>query len=244
MEQTHYDIYFTGELVEGVNNDQAKMGLAQLFKTSVLKINKLFNGKPQLIKRNVNKTEAIKYKSALHKIGLLVAVKAHNPLTNKATNASTTEKTNNQQQPKNLHETTSLSLAPVGEAVLSASERSTYTSANIDTSSIKLVSPFTEITTAEPPSLPVPNTAHISIADLGEDLVEPHDSDSPAPLDLDHYSLAPIGVELENLANHTTDLNPDTSNISLAEIGGDLPTLKIDESEPVVPDISHLSLKP
>ena len=76
MDEPRYDVFFTGKLLEGVSTEQAQQRLAALFKTEVANVARLFNGKPQALKRNLSKAEALRYKSALHKAGLMIAFKA------------------------------------------------------------------------------------------------------------------------------------------------------------------------
>ncbi|MFB3079391.1 MAG: hypothetical protein ACE1Y4_15450, partial [Lysobacterales bacterium] len=76
MEQL-YDIYFAGQLVEDFDEVTVRENLVKLFKTNDVALQKLFSGKPQPIKRGVDKAGAIKYKAAMAKAGAVAVVKAH-----------------------------------------------------------------------------------------------------------------------------------------------------------------------
>ncbi|WP_101756956.1 hypothetical protein [Oceanicoccus sp. KOV_DT_Chl] len=246
MDHPLYDIYFTGQLVEGTDVETAKINVAKLFKSTPEKMAKLFTGKPQALKRGVDKAGALKYKAALHQAGLLVAVKTQQAAaaanTASATPAAPVQaQTESTTQPQAEED---WSLAAVGSDVLKQSEKSQPVENNVDTSAIKMVSAFMEpeaIPTAPPP--PPPDTSHISVATVGEDLlVEKPDSPPPLPLDIDDITLAPAGSELEQIPSDLPPLNPDTSAISMAEPGADILEGQTKPEPPPAPDTTHLSI--
>lgn len=71
----YYSIYFTGEAHDYVTVDQLKENLSLLFKMDLSKIEKLFTGKPTIIKKSITREEAKKYHQALTKAGARVVVK-------------------------------------------------------------------------------------------------------------------------------------------------------------------------
>lgn len=243
-----FDIYFTGELVDGINSDQAKLGFAKLFKTTVIKVNKYFNGKPQLIKRGLSKAEAIKYKTALHQAGLMIAVKNHQAEepTLTTTQTRTSSETNKVIAPSTTdHKTDTLSVNDTGGDLLQPNEKKPFIPANIDTSAIKLTSPFNlEVPKVNEPTIPAPDTSHLSVANVGADLIEnPEPSLPPLPLDLEQLSLAPVGAVIETLKDEQPSQQRDTSHLSLANPGATIETLK-DKKPALNPDTSSLKLMP
>jgi len=66
-----YDIYFAGQLVEEFDEAVVRENLAKLFKVNDVALEKLFSGKPQPIKRGVDKAGAIKYKTAMARAGAI-----------------------------------------------------------------------------------------------------------------------------------------------------------------------------
>ena len=164
MDQPLYDIIFTGQLVEGIDTDTAKTNLASLFKTTPANVEKIFKGKPQPLKRGVDKTQALKYKAALHKAGLLVSFTAHQatseaPVAQPAAQATTPSPAAaaSQEQEDNW------SLAPTGSDLLKTNERKQTSDVVVDTSNIKMVSAFMEPETVVKDVPPAPVTGHISI---------------------------------------------------------------------------------
>ncbi len=225
MDQQRYDIYFTGKIADGVSAELAQENLAKLFNTTADKVSRLFNGKPQLLKRGMDKATTIKYKTAFEGAGLLVAFKKLPRVTEAKA------------------ETEAISLAVTGSDLLLEHERKKSIEANIDTSNIKLVSAFMAVDPEEKPIIPAPDTGHISIAEVGADLLTEKPQPAPPPaLDLDDLSLAPPGTAFETITDKQTVVDPDTSGISIAEVGADILPDKQDKPVTDTPDTTHLSL--
>lgn len=70
MPDTHFKIVFEGQLRDGVSLETAKRNLAQLFKSEVSAIDRLFNGQPVALKRGLIHSEADRYLKALHEAGI------------------------------------------------------------------------------------------------------------------------------------------------------------------------------
>ncbi len=247
MDQPLYDIIFTGQLVEGIETDTAKNNLATLFKTTPANVEKIFNGKPQPLKRGVDKPQALKYKAALHKAGLLVAFKAHQAPDQAAPAAANPAPPTDINQPEPAPAAAiaedDWSLAPTGSDLLKANERQQTPDIEVDTSNIKMVSAFMEPEAEVKEVPPAPDTAHISVAAAGEDLLtEKPEAPPPLPLDLDAITLAPPGSDLEQLDESLPPLDPDTSNISIADVGADILEGQVKEAPPAAPNTDHISV--
>jgi hypothetical protein len=247
MDHPLYDIYSTGQLVEGIDTVSAKANLASLFKTTEESVAKVFNGKPQSLKRGVDKAEALRYKATLHKAGILVAVKAH-----QATHSSKQDQTTTSQTvqttvnplPNQLTNTEEKkwSLAPTGSDVLRDNERHSIPARDIDTSNIKMVSAFIDPLPEEKATPPTPDTRHISVAVAGEDLLVDKPQTAPSlPLDLDGITLTPLGMEPNNPQEKLAYLGPDTSDMSIAEVGADILENK-SKQVPSPPNTDHISV--
>ena len=236
MDQPLYDIYFTGQLVDGCDASAAKLNLATLFKSTPEAAAKLFTGKPQLLKRGVDKAAALKYKAALHKAGLLVAFKAHLADTISAKSQGTDVPANNSQEEV-------WSLAPTGSELLKANERHEIPERDIDTSNIKMISAFANLEPEPKVVPPAPNTSHLSAAAVGEDLlVDKPEPAPPLPLNLEGITLAPPGTELEELHHGLPPLDPDTSALSIAQPGVDILEGEVKKPVPAAPNTDHISV--
>ena len=249
MDQPLYDVFFTGKLVEGADPDTARAGFAKLFKASPEAVEKFFNGKAQVLKRGVNKEEALKYKAALHKAGMMVAFKAHQTESPAPTQAApgpaATPKpaSTPTPAPSPSSDEEDWSLAPAGSDVLKPDERREIPERDIDTSAIKLVSAFATVEEDTKPAPPAPDTSHLSVAQVGEDLLTDKPAAPPPPqLDLESITLAPPGTELEELHDDLPPLNPDISGLSMAEVGADILEGQPKKQPPPPPNTDHIKV--
>ena len=70
MSENRYKIVFDGALQPGVDGTAARLNLAELFKSDVASIERLFSGRPVALKRDLSQTEAQAYLQALSKTGI------------------------------------------------------------------------------------------------------------------------------------------------------------------------------
>lgn len=250
MDQLLYDVYFTGKLVEGADPQAARESFAKLFKAGPEAVDRFFNGNPQVLKRGVEKAEALKYKAALHKAGMMVAFKAHQeagsegqPAAQQPVEQAATAAPPETSQTQSSGDDGDWSLAPVGSDVLKPDERREVPDADIDTSAIKLESAFSAVEPAPREEPPAPDTSHISVAGVGADiLVDKPEAPPPPALNLDAISLAPPGSELEELREQLTPVNPDISDITMAEVGADILEGQEKAPPPPAPNTDHLEV--
>ncbi|KAA0982869.1 DUF805 domain-containing protein [Pseudomonas sp. ANT_J28] len=70
MSENRFKIVFDGALLPGVDVTTAKLNLAELFKSDVAAIERLFSGKPVALKRDLSQVDAQTYLQALTKTGI------------------------------------------------------------------------------------------------------------------------------------------------------------------------------
>ncbi|WP_283189243.1 DUF805 domain-containing protein [Pseudomonas sp. PMCC200344] len=70
MSENRFKIVFDGALLPGVDVTTAKLNLAELFKSDVAAIERLFSGKPVALKRDLSQIDAQTYLQALSKTGI------------------------------------------------------------------------------------------------------------------------------------------------------------------------------
>ncbi|WP_445571246.1 DUF805 domain-containing protein [Pseudomonas sp. E102] len=70
MSENRFNIVFDGALLPGVDTTTAKLNLAELFKSDVSAIERLFSGRKVSLKHNLSQNEAQQYLEALHKTGI------------------------------------------------------------------------------------------------------------------------------------------------------------------------------
>ncbi|WHS61049.1 DUF805 domain-containing protein [Pseudomonas sp. G2-4] len=76
MSETRFNIVFDGALMPGVDTTTAKLNLAELFKSDVSAIERLFSGRKVALKSNLSQSEAQKYLEALNKTGIDARIEA------------------------------------------------------------------------------------------------------------------------------------------------------------------------
>lgn len=252
MDTRLYDVFLTGKLADGLGREQAAERLAQLFKSAPATMLGLLTGKPQLLKRGVDRDTALKYREALQRVGVEVAFKP--PAVAQPEAAAPSAPQPDQPAPAAapaapITAAGALSLAPAGADVLAPGERRSIEAAHIELGHLSVAeagAPLDEI----PRDLgtPVnPDLGHLTLrAAEGDLLTEDERATLPvsAP-DTDHLSLAPAGADLETLHDEKPPVEVDISELSIAPAGSELLTSeqrrKFDE---VAPDTGHLRLAP
>jgi uncharacterized membrane protein YhaH (DUF805 family) len=76
----HFKIVFEGHLRNGVELETAKLNLAQLFKTDVTAVDRLFRGNPVTVKRGLTHDDAERYLKALNDAGVEARVEPEVPI--------------------------------------------------------------------------------------------------------------------------------------------------------------------
>jgi len=202
-----YDIYLTGKLADGLSPAQAAARLAQLFKSKPDTMTRLLSGKPQLLKRGVDRATALKYREALSRAGVAVAFKAQ------AQTAAPSAKP-------------AWSIAPVGAEVLTAQERHAAPIMEIDTSGLSIAPAGAALGTSQPlPPPTAPNVGHLSLAARGGELLSPEQrAGEPAHIPkAGDWSLAAAGTPLETLSEIKTPWqSAGAREMTLAPVGSEL----------------------
>ena len=242
MADPKYDIYFRGEILPGADAAQVKSAIAQIFKADDAKLAILFSGKVNTIKKSVDKATAAKYQQAFKKAGAKAVitlakeeqssdVPTASPVNAQQNTARSSESSlESSSKPDSTVDSTSASTSvikqaiadanwdvlPSGSDLLKPDERRDIPDVDIDTSSIKVVSPFAEIEVDNKPIPPAPDTSHISVAEVGEDM-NPNKAPPAADLvlDLSSFSIAEAGAALTDEKEKKTPPAPDTSHIEL-----------------------------
>jgi hypothetical protein len=247
-----YDIFFAAQLIDDFDEAVVRKNITQLFKANEATLEKLFSGKPQLIKRGIDKAGAVKYKAAMQKAGAVARIRKHAqagdptpapapkpaprmpeeealPSSSDIAAAASTPASVDKKsaadriaalanQPAAVTFGEEMTLAPPGSDVLREGEREQHEELDVDTSAIHMASSFDEVETTGVKVPPAPDTSHLSMGEVGE--------------------------EIPHLEEDVEIVNPDTSGISLAPEGSDVLDEK-DRHKEVgkAPNTDHLSLK-
>ncbi|MBV1877544.1 MAG: hypothetical protein KUG79_07875 [Pseudomonadales bacterium] len=244
MTDITYAIVFAGEIIDGAQVISVKAHLAKMLKADPAKMKILFSGKPVVLKRTQDKAQAIKYGNALKKAGAKIRIKV---LKNKTISPNNLTKIKPIKTSPPLADTpqttTEITLRPNQGNLFEPRPDTPSPTLDLSEYSVK-ENDGTNLVTARVFERADMDLSHLS-ADIndGSPLIEP----SPAieKLASPDFGLDSPGAILPTLKPEVTLLNPDTSNISLANSGVDL--LPEDEkpptAKPLVPDISQLSLR-
>lgn len=80
MSDNRFKIVFDGALLPGVESTTAKLNLAELFKSEVEAIEKLFTGRPVALKRDLSRSDADTYLAALKNAGVDARIEPEQPV--------------------------------------------------------------------------------------------------------------------------------------------------------------------
>ena len=80
MSDNRFKIVFDGALLPGVESATAKLNLAELFKSEVDAIEKLFTGRPVALKRDLSRPDAETYLNALKNAGVDARIETEQPV--------------------------------------------------------------------------------------------------------------------------------------------------------------------
>ncbi|MCK3825086.1 MULTISPECIES: DUF805 domain-containing protein [unclassified Pseudomonas] len=80
MSDNRFKIVFDGALRKGVESTTAKLNLAELFKSDVESIEKLFTGRTVALKRDLSRADAETYLTALQNAGVEAGIEAEQPV--------------------------------------------------------------------------------------------------------------------------------------------------------------------
>jgi hypothetical protein len=214
MADPRYDIYFRGEILAGADEAQVKAAIAKIFKANAEKLALLFSGKVNTIKKSVDKATATKYQQAFKQAGakavitLAKAVQIQDTIAPAEIDAPKIES-------RPITEG-SWDVLPSGSDLLKPEERRNISAAEIDTNAIKVLSPFAEIEALDKVVPPAPDTGHISVAEVGEDM-NPGRAVAVADfaLDLSAFTVAEAGASLVDKKEKKIPPAPDTNHIKL-----------------------------
>lgn len=239
MADQQYDLFFSGQLIDGFYEDFVKADIKTLFKANDAYVEKLFSGQEQLIKRQVDKATAIKFQQAFKKAGAKLVVKLHSPQAAASTKTKSTapaaaSKPLEQQPLPKTNPAPALATKPA-EA---GSPHFQLTSNAVSGENNDTLIEHHQPDISAPEAIPA-----WDIAEVGAQLAEPK---PVASLDVDTsaLSLAETGATLTQQSGFEEPAPViNTDAISLAEAGSDIETLD-DKPPPVRVDTSHLSVEP
>jgi hypothetical protein len=227
--EARYNVYFAGAVMAGNDPLEVRGKLGKIFNADEPTLDKLFSGAAQLIKRDCDKTMALKYKAALERAGAIAIIKA-------SSSAADTDATASDPRPRKLtaaeriaalaaapdedryrQETSGATPAPAAVASASAA------TADPQTGEIALAPPGTDVLREEERAEAVTrniDTSALVLDSAGQRLSEEAPAPPSAP-DTQHLSMGDVGDTIPTLPSSAVPLNPDLNGLSLSAAGTD-----------------------
>lgn len=254
MDSVVYAIVFKGEVLDGFQIISVKAHLAKILKIDANKMSALFSGKQVVIKRTKDKNEAVKYGSALRKVGADIKVrivKSDAPPAPVAKAIPTANKLIPTAAATAQPIPTATPAAAGSEFTLAPNEGNLFDPApevkapNIDSGDIELSNDTGPLAPAKEEERLDVDLTEYSIAAAGEGTLAAPEPEA-AKLDAPDFGLDEPGALLETLKEEVEELNLDTSGLSVAVSGSDLldPEDRDQAPPPHAPDTSGINLVP
>lgn len=184
---TLYEIVFSGQLVTGAQLERVQANLGKLFQADAQRLELLFSGRRLVLKNNLDKAAAEKYRSTLERAGALVEVVDMQLPMEEVELAP----------PPDERGYLPIAPAPGSKPAarpgrLQVKPRDVYMAAFVDVDAPDLV-----------------------IAEIGADMQDPKPAVAAPRLDLSQLSMAPVGSDLGQAKKPAAAPPPDTSHIKL-----------------------------
>jgi len=233
-----FDVCFAGQLLPGQELQDVRQKVQKLFNANPETLDKLFSGKTQLVKRSCDQVTAAKYKQAMARAGAKAIVRACEPNTEQAPQAATKPQADSEQD-------SAINLAPTGADILRPEERTAEVVSEVDISDIELTDAGTDLSDHQPSNATAPDTSHLSVGEVGEDIPNLADSRTPLDPDIDDISLSPQGTDFSDCAEPEHEAPAiDLSKLEISPAGSDVLEEKYKKSaEEKAPDTAHISLE-
>ena len=234
--QHKFDIFFSGEILEGRDEQQVREAVGKLFKLSGDRLDALFSGEPKRIKKNLNVEQSGRFREAFRTAGAIVQI----------VSAGEQPPKEAQQAATKPDSASGLKLAPVGSN-LSPLPRDaghgTQTTAN-HTTELE-IAPI-ESASAEPTPQPVDiDTSNLQAAPAESGSLEEFaPAVEPAPLpDISNMDIARDDQPIQEGRQESAGNIPDTSHLeAVPPKTGSLEKFAPHKKPVPIPDISNLSL--
>ena len=167
-----YDLIFSGEIDDSLEEAQVRKNVATLFKANPAQVDKLFSGKTVVLKSGLDETTARKYLAALKKSGAICQLRQkHAEETPAPQNTPSTESSTSSEQTASRSDHTEINVPDAGITVAPIG-------ANVQDKK-------------QEPDYDVPDTSNLSLRPQSGYLVDPSDDELPPAPDTSHITLDP-----------------------------------------------------
>lgn len=260
-----YNVYFGGETLPGEDPASVRERLGRLFKANAATVDKLFNGRMHVVKRDCDRATALRYKQAMEHAGARPVIKptgesgqpgqaagapgdtAKSAAQKIAALASAPDlegyrsepaaAAQPEPRPAPLHEEEDvLDLAPPESEVLRPDERAPQVHREVDTGQLEVSPPTDRLAEPAAPPPPAPDVGHLSMGAVGDDIPTLDRGEIPPTPNTDRLSLSPEGTDFSDCrAPDPTGPEVDLSDLDLAPAGSDVLEARYRNKPPAPP---------
>lgn len=234
--QQKFDVYFSGEILEGQDIQQVRAAVGKLFRLSGAKLDALFCGETKRIKKGLDVDQSGRFREVFREAGAIVqiVVAGQKPPTPPQVSPSAEKTASGLQlapmgsslsaQPRDVESTTPLATPATGELEIAPigplSSASSPPPANIDTSSLQVESATSgslEEFSATVEPAPLPDISSLEIAQDDKPIEEARQEIGESIPDTGHLEAVPPNTgSMEKFAQHKKPVPiPDISDLSL-----------------------------
>ncbi len=244
-----YKLVYRGEVLEGQHPAVVRRRLGESAGIADEALDKLFSGKPVVLKQEADTATAARLQAVFKKAGarlrVLPSETGNDPAPPSAgkgapPRAARTRPPGAEATGTEPEAAEGFELFPAGSPLLRDSERNPFEPRDVDTSGLSLEG--ARFTASEPRSeAGGPDVSHLSMADVGADL-RPGAEPTAAPVTAPDLDVAAVGSTLGPAGKPTTPaIDVARVTFEVAPAGSDLGQRK-PLAPPAAPDVSHLSL--
>ena len=201
-----FEIAFSGKIMDGANPDEVKVRVGKIFNADAAMITQLFSGKRVVIKKNVDKATAVKYKTALNRAGAQCEVKLMGGAPVGAPEQAAPQQAAQQQAAAPAAKPAAAPAAGDGAPV-----------------SMEYESKYDGDVAPPPQTDPLGITGDqiadlsASLAPVGSELQDEYDSAQAPQIDVGGLDIAPVGSDLGSGKKQPDPPPPNTNGIELAD---------------------------
>ncbi len=268
--EERYNVYFAGQVLEGYDVRGVRDALAKVFNADQPTLDRLFSGKAQLIKRDCDKTTALKYQAtmeragaasmvklsangavssntpparamtAAEKIAALAAAPDANPYSSAVAGHGATA-----EREEATAESGGIVLAPPGTEVLREDERTHYVQREVDTFDLAVDTTAKRLSEEPPPPPAAPDTRHLTMGEVGDTIPNLPSLDAPLSPAIDGMSLTAPGTDFSDCAAPEQQATPrDLSALVVLPAGDPLLEAQYRKlASGAIPSTDHISLE-
>lgn len=225
-DDARYNIVFRGELVSGADPARVRANLAKLFRMEADRVEKLFAGRPVVVKKNADQATAMKTRALLKKAGAECEMQ---PLDSGGATAESAASSAPSRATFNASEPSASPAQPAPEPAGQEDGGRAIPATGDSGTAAAAAEPLAGVSAeaGQPPGdMEMVGTirtggtgfsGEFEVAPAGAELVHAESDEAPVAPDISHLSLAPPGTDLEQLQSDDKVKVPDISHLKVVD---------------------------